>query len=511
MKNNILDYFEESVNQNPFKTAVLDSKYSYSYQELQDTAKRIAMNFTNHNKKPIIVLCKRQVQCIALFWGIIYSGNFYVPLDDKIPLDRLDSIIESTESNDIVVFDNSAKIQNFCKSRTLNFWNIDSLLDNTLVDDNKLLSIRRLMLDIDPLYMVYTSGSTGKPKGVIKTQRSMICFMNSFHQTFSLDADDVLGNQANFDFDVAAKDIFLSVYLGSTMVIIPKLCFTIPKELISFLNTHKVTTLIWAVAAVRFVANSGILEKERPLFLKRVFFSGEILQPNDLRKWYKHLNDVTYVNLYAPSEVTGNCLYYIVEDIEHIQHIPLGKTFPNINIMILNGGHKIENGEIGEILVRGSFLASGYYNNPEQTAQNFVQNPLNKNYPEIVYKTGDLATIKNGQIYFVGRVDSQIKHMGHRIELEEIEQVLYDMSSSTLRCCALLDKEKNIIVLLYQGAELSTKELRSYYIDKLPQYMIPHRFINVANLPENERGKLDRFAVEQLYIQIYNAKEDIQC
>ncbi len=508
MNINILDYFEATVKKHPQKIAIMDHCQAYSYSQVMEMSKKMAMLLMNKKKSPILVLCNRDVRCLILFWGVIYSGNFYVPIDEKVPLKRLKHMVDHTNAKIIVSIKGCKEIDEYCCTRDIKSIHFSQIYEGIKIDEKKLLCVYENMLDIDPLYMVYTSGSTGKPKGVLKTQKSVLNFLYSFQKVFSLREQDVFANQVSFDFDVAAKDIFLSMYVGATLVIIPKQCFMVPKELIIFLNKHKVTILIWSVAAIRYVASSGILAKEKPEFLRKVFFSGEVLQMHELKEWIMYLENIDYINLYAPTEVTGNCMYYIVDQMHGLKRLPLGLVFPNMEVMVLKEDYqKVKENEIGEIYIRGAFLSQGYYQDLERTKKSFVQNPLHHDYLDVVYKTGDLARQVEGQLYFIGRVDHQIKHMGYRIELEEIEQALYTQTSQVNRCCAIYDVEKNKIILILQGEFIKNKKIRSILSNVLPKYMIPHQYIWLDKLPENIRGKLDRKKTMEQYLKMKNSGE----
>lgn len=508
MSDNILDYFEETVRKRPDNIAAIDCTKEYSYRQMMEYAKKTAMLFAGERKAPVIVLCKRDIRCLVIFWGIIYSGNFYVPLDEKLPIHRLRDILSHTGARKLVLLESNETVEKCCDDLEIEVVCFEKEFEKSEIDEEQLYKIRSKMLDADPVYMVYTSGSTGHPKGVIKTQRSLISFLKSFQNVFNLQEDDVMGNQAAFDFDVAAKDIFLSVFAGGRIVIIPQVCFLIPKEMVNFLNQYGVTVLIWAVAGIRYLANSKILERQQPEFLRKVFFSGEVLQMSELRAWNRCLPHVQYVNLYAPTESTGNCMYYIVSDIEKMERIPLGRAFPNIEVMILNDKKEsIQEKEVGEIYIRGAFLAQGYYNDSEKTKAGFVQNPQHDNYPDIVYRTGDLATCINGEYYYIGRTDNQIKHQGHRIELEEIEQALFQKTQKIKHCCAIFDDDEKQIVLVLNGKPIEDCEIRKWFMEILPKYMIPNKFVWIDKMPQNARGKLDREAVWNRYESWKNRKD----
>ena len=190
------------------------------------------------------------------------------------------------------------------------------------------------------------------------------------------------------------------------------------------------------------------------------------------------------------------CCYFKVErDFALDEVIPIGGPFHNTEILLIKDDNTPAlDGEVGEICVRGTSLTLGYYNNPEKTAEVFVQNPLNKNYPELIYKTGDLGRLnERGELIFVSRKDYQIKHMGHRIELGEIEVNVNLIKGVNMSGC-VYDKEKSKIVLFYVG-EIDSSELIALLKDKLPRYMIPNKVEKLEAMPFTANGKLDRIAL----------------
>lgn len=306
----------------------------------------------------------------------------------------------------------------------------------TETDCETLDKIRGGHIDVDPLYVMFTSGSTGTPKGIAVSHRSVIDFIGEFVGLFGIDETDVIGNQAPFDFDVSVKDIYSTVAVGATMQIVPKKCFSFPMPLMDFLVERKVTTLIWAVSALCIISTYRGFSYKTPHDIKRVLFSGEAMPIKHLKIWQKALPETLFFNLYEPTEITCNCTYYVVpQGVFDKDVLPVGTPFPNEKVFLLN-----DNGEglsahdtVGEISVSGTALSLGYYNNRLETAKAFVQNPLNSSYNEVIYKTGDLGYYDNdGNLCFVGRKDFQIKHMGHRIELAEIETPAYVFDEEVL-------------------------------------------------------------------------------
>lgn len=233
-----------------------------------------------------------------------------------------------------------------------------------------------------------------------------------------------------------------------------------------------------------------------------VWFAGEVFPTKQFNYWRKHLPKAKFVNLYGPTEITVDCTYYIVErEISDSEPLPIGYPCRNTDILILDKNNNLvtEPNIEGELCVRGTSLAMGYYNNPEKTAAAFVQNPLNTAYPEKIYKTGDIVFINNyGEIVYKGRNDSLIKHMGKRIELGEIEHIFVNKMQIVKNACALYDYNKKEIVLVYESnEEKPVAEMRKLVASELPNYMIPTKYIRMELLPRNTNGKIDRLKLKE--------------
>lgn len=400
---NMLEILENSYKLFPNDVALKDEKKEYTYRQLHELAVRFGNLLNRYGKnRPIIVSSERDVRCIVLFWGILYSGNFYVPINKKDNEHKMNSIINTYKIPLIVSCESDSSLVELAKSRNIDYKCFEEMLFEIFNSDS-FDSKNTLALQISEeggdisedrtAYMVFTSGSTGMPNGVIKKHRSVVRFVESFCKIFPIQQGEIFGNQAEFDYDVAAKDIYLSAYTGGKLTVIPRKCFLMPVKLVPFLEDENVSVLIWAAAAVRFLAEQHCLEKGNGrVGVKKVYFSGEALPGEIIKKLAAHLPRTQFVNLYAPSEVTGNCLYYIINNNNIPHRLPLGRPFPNMEVFLLNENGELANeGEKGEIYIKGPFVASGYYMKNELTKEKFCQNPLHDKYIDIVYKTGDLA------------------------------------------------------------------------------------------------------------------------
>lgn len=491
---NILEYLERSAQLFPEKPALVDERQSITFAQALEDSRRVGSSLALSLTKgqPVAVYMEKSVENLCAFWGIVYAGGFYVSFNTQLPTSRLQQM-QSVLQAPFVITDEehrAALEEVFPPHRILLY---QDLVKST-VDRALLAQIRQRHVDTAPLYANFTSGSTGVPKAVVVGHRSTLDFIDHFCPIFSITQKDVIANQAPFDFDVSVKDIYSALATGATLVLVPRPLFSQPQQLLDFLCEHRATTLIWAVSALCLITTVHGLDYRTPETVNKVLFSGEVMPAKHLKIWMEHLPRAQFVNLYGPTEITCNCTYHIIDrERSYPDGIPMGQAFPNEDVFLLDGDDQLVTSPnvVGEVCVRGSALALGYYRNPEQTAAAFPNNPLNPCYPERIYRTGDLARYSTlGELHFCGRKDFQIKHMGHRIELEEIERAVSNLPG-VHRCCCVFHSEKHRLYAFYQG-ELTSKELRLQLLPTLPSYMIPNVFRQVDQFPLNKNGKIDR-------------------
>ncbi len=491
---NILEYLERSAQLYPEKPALVDERQSITFTQALEDSRRVGSSLALSLAKgqPVAVYMEKSVENLCAFWGIVYAGGFYVSFNTQLPTSRLQQM-QSVLQAPFVITDEehrAALEEVFPPHRILLYQD----LVKSAVDRALLAQIRQRHVDTAPLYANFTSGSTGVPKAVVVGHRSTLDFIDHFCPIFSITQKDVIANQAPFDFDVSVKDIYSALATGATLVLVPRPLFSQPQQLLDFLCEHRATTLIWAVSALCLITTVHGLDYRTPETVNKVLFSGEVMPAKHLNIWMEHLPRTQFVNLYGPTEITCNCTYHIIDrERSYPDGIPMGQAFPNEDVFLLDGDDQLVTSPnvVGEVCVRGSALALGYYRNPDQTAAAFPNNPLNPCYPDRIYRTGDLARYSTlGELHFCGRKDFQIKHMGHRIELEEIERAVSNLPG-VHRCCCVFHSEKHRLYAFYQG-ELTSKELRLQLLPTLPPYMIPNVFRQVDQFPLNKNGKIDR-------------------
>lgn len=498
MYTNILEMLEDSARRLPKALAFGDEKKDITFEDLERACKVVGSFLAGKIgiAEPVAFYMDKSVDAVCGMFGAVYAGGFYSFLDVKQPQPRTESVIGILEPK--VIFtdaENFEKISGYTTNAEIII--LPGLLEqlaNGEIDEEKLASVRMNFQDVNPLYVNFTSGSTGVPKGVVVSHRSVIEFISCFTEIFEITSDDIIGNQAPFDFDVSVKDIYSGLLTGAKVQLIPKKYFSMPTQLMDYLVDKEVTTLIWAVSAMCFVSVMKGFEYRLPEKIHTVMFSGEVLPIKHYKIWKKNLPNAKFVNLYGPTEITCNCTYYILDrEFEDAEVIPMGKAFPNEKVFLLDENDKlVTDADVqGEICVGGTALALGYYKDRERTSQVFVQNPLNNAYNEMIYRTGDIGKYNSDDdLVYVSRKDFQIKHLGHRIELGEIEAVTMTREGVTRTCC-IYDSEKQRLILFYTG-EREKIELMKELRTVLPPFMLPNSLVPVEEMPLNKNGKIDR-------------------
>lgn len=506
MKTNLLDYLQITLDKLSENTAVIDGDRTITFGVLSENAKKlsriIAQKTDGIIRKPVAVFLDKHIESVVANIAIMYSGNAYMNLDTKTPMQRICNILELIQPE--LVITNQKYIDKF-----KGIWTNEKIVNVDLIDydnqtylqeeiDNTLYQI----MDTDPLCIINTSGSTGVPKGVVLNHRSFIDFTEWAINTTGIGENEVIGSLSPLVFDIFSFELCMLMALGSTIMIIPDGLSAFPARVLQLLQQHNVSYIFWVPTIMVNIANMDLLSKISLPALKSVWFAGEVFPTKQFNYWRKYLTHSRLINLYGPIEITLDCTYYIADrELSDDEPIPIGVACKNTGILILNDENKICGvNEEGELCVRGTSLAMGYYNNPEKTAAAFVQNPLNTSYPEIIYRTGDIALVNDGgEIIFKGRKDTLLKHSGYRIELGEIEHVIINTLKLVKNGCITYNYQKKEIILYYESEEnLSVAEMRKAIATALPKYMIPTVYKQVEELPRNANGKIDRLKLKEL-------------
>lgn len=500
MVKTITDYLDKSAVRYSQKTAFEDVNTSMTYAELQKAAYLIAHYLIKKQivHKPIAIFMEKSVGCVATFFGVAYSGNFYSVMDVNAPVKRIESILKNLEPAVIITNrKNLKKIDGICYGEKILLYED---MEEEVYDINKITDIASQIKGSDILYIMYTSGSTGKPKGVVTSHQAVVEYIEAASSAYpSITEQEVFGSQYPFFYVSSIEDIYLSVRHGSSTVIIPPTLFYSPGRLVSYLVEKRINIISWVSSALTIIANYDALNGVDLSSIRKVIFGGEPIAAKVLNYWRRALPDAVFINGYGATETTMGTTYYIIDRIfKDTDEIPLGKPYSNVEVFLIDSsGNEVRQGEIGEMYVRTSALSNGYYKDIEKTKDTFVQNPLNKKYLDIVYKTGDLARQdKNGNFIYIGRKDEQIKINGHRIELEDIEKNALEIEGVD-ECICLFKKEKNELALYYRG-KVQEKIVHKYLREKVPLFMLPSRYYIIKEFPLNANGKIDKITLMNL-------------
>lgn len=493
---NVYELLRLSASRFPDAIALSNGKDMLTFRELDTLVRQMASGIApNSQRSPLIIYMDHDLPAVISMLAIALSGNSYTIFNTELPDTRLKTMAKTLQAAYVITDDSHIEHATslFSGEKILRYENLISTQINTPLLKECLAS----QIDLDPLYINFTSGSTGIPKAVVIAHRSVLDFIPTFDSLFKITNQDILANQAPFDFDVSVKDIYTMLNTGATLVLVPRPLFSQPAKLLDFLSQEKITTMIWAVSALSLISLYHGLDYKVPEYVNKILFSGEVMPYKHLKNYLDHMPDTLFVNLYGPTEITCNALYHIIDrKRDYSLELPLGKPFPNKRVELRKDNHIIEDPDtIGELYISGSGLSLGYLN---RSSKAFVEENK-RGYIERYYATGDLAYRNSyGEYVFKGRSDFQIKYMGHRIELEEIDRMLMS-DPSVAAACSLFDPQKEKLIAYYIG-DIDKKTLKSQLMKDLPRFMIPAKLIQVSSFPLNKNGKTDRHQLMEDYL-----------
>lgn len=503
MKINLIELFDESVRQYPEKVAVIDKERMATFSEIQKLALHtatqvVAMGIPQN--RPVAVFLDKSIESVYANIGILYAGDFYMNLDIKTPAERIKNIIQLVEPAAII--STSAQIKSIAaiipdSVKTILLDEMDTTAEIELCHAIAIARRIKTIIDTDPSCIINTSGSTGTPKGVVLNHKSFFDFIDWAIDTFQFGNDLIMGSLSPIVFDIYSFELCMLMAKASTLVVLPAHLAAFPAKILEVLEQHKVNFLFWVPTIMVNIANMDLLSAFKLESLKTVWFAGEVFPTKQYNYWHHHLPQVTFANLYGPIEITLDCTYFIInKEIPDEQPLPIGYPCRNTDILILDDEDRLvtEPEVEGELCVRGTSLAMGYYNNPEKTAAAFVQNPLNKAYPELIYRTGDIVCYDQERlIMFKGRKDNIVKHMGYRTDLGEIEHVIINTLKLVKNGCIVYNQAEKQITLFYEAPEeIPVPQFRMEISKVLPKYMIPTAYHRLEQLQRNTNGKIDR-------------------
>ena len=492
----ITDLLDRAAQTWPEKDAFVDGTRKLTFDGLRRKALGIAsaLRSLRDDRAPAAIYMERDCNAVSAMLGAAYSRRAYVPLDMASPPARQQPILASLSPSVLLT---EAKLE----SRVRKFWDGDLLLIEDISEQaGKLEESSSRPMGDDPLCILFTSGSTGKPKGVVIPHRAVLANMEQYVEEMGLEERDILGSVAPFHYVLSFYDVYGGLRAGCTVHLLAGAAMTFPAMAMSYLLEHRITSIFWAPTALKFVADTGILEElaEKSALppLRRVCFAGGVMPVPVLNRWRKAFPAAEYTNLYGFTETAGVAAFYRVRrDFEDREALPLGRGGQGRETFLLHeDGSPVLGTEEGEVWVRGSCLALGYYDDLPRTMAAFTQDPRHPKMPSRVFRTGDIARYgEDGNLYYVSRRDFQVKHLGRRVELGEIETAAQAAGLGSV--CCLHDSARDELVLFYEGTHEETALLAALR-QRLPSYMVPTRLMP-GPIPLTSRGKIDRQALRE--------------
>lgn len=475
----------------------------FTYNELNQLSNKIARFLLSKGvskENVIAIFNNKSAYAFSLMLACLKIGVIYTNLDTSSPWQRLEKII-NTCLPELIFFDLELGI----KQNAIETFPAIGCID--LYDEsfkNSLLSINSNNLEesmyingSNPAYIMFTSGSTGFPKGAVMSHSNVLNFIKWSKQTFSITASDVLTNANPVYFDNSVFDFYSSIFNGASLVPVETGILKNSKELVAAINKTNCTIWFSVPSLLVYLLTTKALSKSDFQSVQKISFGGEGFPKNKLKQLFDLFGDrITLYNVYGPTECTCICTSYIIseKDFENMNELaPLGNTAPNFSYEILPSND--ENDNVGELALMGPCVGLGYYNDAVRTASSFVQNRKSL-FTQTMYKTGDVVERRSDSyLYFKGRVDNQVKHMGYRIELEEIEaafSTLPYINEAGVIYEKITPEFGQIKAFISTSGVSDTKLIQNDIKNLLPSYMIPKSIMILPVLPKNSNGKIDR-------------------
>ena len=486
-----LSYLNDTADRLPDKLAFSDGGNGLTFSELRRAACSIGACLRSKGAaaEPVGVLMERSARTVAAFLGAMEAGCFYVPLDERMPRERLDRIVRTLQPRFIIADGkNLTAAQSLCPAA-------DHLL---YADAAACPGPDRLRAESDGdalAYVVFTSGSTGEPKGVAIRESSLLDYAATLPEALGFDESLIFGVQSPLYFDAWLKELLGVMVKGGSAYLLPPELFVNPIALIGYINERRINALCWVSSAFSLVSRLRTFYAVVPEHLKLMCFGSEVFPVKQLAAWQTACPGARIFQLYGATECTGMSVYHpVVGSQDPEKPIPVGKPFPGTKLYLMDDEGKL--GTEGEIVIGGPSVMAGYYNDPERTGAALIPDPGDPESGELCYRTGDMGRLdENGDLIFVGRRDQQVKHMGHRVELGEIEAAALSLNGVNEAAC-LYAADRQRIDLFYTGPA-QPWDLVVGLKTKLPGYMTPNRTEQRAELPHLPNGKIDRRAIEQ--------------
>ncbi len=503
----ITEMFQKQVQKTPGAIALVCGNQKLTYRELYDKSIQVAQTLIKEGVKPnqlVGIIAERSLETVVGIFGILLSGGAYLPIDPLAPAERKEFIIKDSSISILLTVNGEVDDISY-NGKVISIQDeINKNITNFLFVENS---------PTDLAYAIYTSGSTGQPKAVLIEHQSVVNLVHALSEEVYSQYDNLQGAMLSpFHFDASVELIFVLLLNGHTLHIVTEDITKDGYELIRYYEKQQIELSDGTPAHLKMIGEC--LSPENDLVLKHLLIGGERLLVDTVRNVYKKLNKVVISNVYGPTECCVDTTIYHIDrkDLNNLKEIPIGKPIRNVGTFVVDqNNHLVPIGVWGELCVCGPGLARGYLNHDELTKAKFVDNPFIKG--ERMYKTGDIVRwLPDGNLEFFGRNDDQVKIRGYRIEIGEIEKTILEMKDvkdAVIISKEFKDGEKYLCGYVVWKDEKKERELKSYLLKRLPEYMIPNYIVSLNALPLTPNGKIDKKALpdplNQNSNQLYSA------
>lgn len=500
MKANILDYLKETALRLPEKIAFYNEHERISYARLLDLAKRVGSCLAGcvSPRKPVALMFDaRSIENIPAMYGVIAAGCAYAPLDITMPPERLRMILDLLDPAAVLTDERGMKALEGCGSLGVPVIAY-SQAKEAEPDEEKLETIYRQSSVYDPMSILYTSGSTGIPKGSVQTHFSYVHWVEATIEVYGFTENVVFGNQSPFFYANSILEVFPPVALGASVYLLPAGVLTFPKRLISCLNEQHITALCMTPSSFISVVNAGVLQPDDLPELRWGIMSGESMPWSPLKVFMEAAPRADWWHFYGSTEMFSVAVGKVDRTHQAGDRLPVGRPFALTHILFVDeNGDELPQGEPGEMLVSSPWIACGYHRDLERTAASWVNDPLGRGWQERFFRGGDIGYIReDGQLMVLGRRDTQIKHMGYRMEIGEVEAALRKIPDWQ-DGCVLFDEKADKLWCFYAG-KLEEKQIQSALREQLARYMLPDHYVHLCDMPHTASMKLDRQTLRKM-------------
>ncbi|MBP5163892.1 MAG: AMP-binding protein [Lachnospiraceae bacterium] len=350
-RTNVLSYLEDNIASCSDKLSFCSDERQMTFKEVYDESRSIGSLLCKkgYSNEPVVVFMPKKPETVTAFFGVIYSGNFYVPIDSEMPDFRIRLILKNLSPK--VILTDKVTLPEVEKCEFSGEILLYEDISKEGEDTDALALVRERQLDTDPIYVVFTSGSTGIPKGVVANHRSVIDYVENLSEELHFSSETIFGSQTPLYFDACLKELYPTLKFGACTWLIPRNLFSFPIKLVEYLNEHKINTICWVVSALTMISSMKTFEKVVPEYLTNIAFGSEVFLIKQFELWRNALPTASFTNLYGPTEATGMSCFFHVDRERHFEPdepIPIGRPFKNTEIMLLSeDGKLVDKGETG--------------------------------------------------------------------------------------------------------------------------------------------------------------------